>query len=603
MEASLGYVFAAGKRLRSSSVRGAVAAVGTGVGASATADFSLAMIVVPERNRLAVGDVKLYEREMWLTRLSAHPSESDLSLLLKAIEKEGADVLARIAGDFAFVVWDGDRAELLAARDHFGIRPLYYRTFANGLALATDPRALLSLPPVDPDVDRETVLDFLFLDFAHAGRSVFRVIRKVRPGHRVSAGRDMFKERRYWTPSTEVVGRASYADYVDEWRHHLRVAVRDRLSSAGPIVAHLSGGLDSSSIVCLAHRIYSESTGSRPPFTTVSAVYPGLECDETRYIDDVVREIPLFESVRFDGRVFGEKPFDSSSISFPGLGNGPGGGSWGDVEVVHARKATVLLTGVGGDEVGRSWHVFRDLWSNGRLGTILEHILSASSWGFVHGCLLEGATGLLPPSLIDVLRRPHPLRRQVPRWLGSELVRTFPGLPDESLRSDVGTSHVQRGLLAALGSPQLHQSIDATVLTGIEQDVEVRMPYLDVRLVEFTMKIPWELRVPRGYSRRTQRDGVAPFVPASVREHPKITMDAVIGFRARATVVQLREILFDSRWASEGLINQNEARKAFDELRREDPSFRRWRGWSQLARIANLEAWLRAVMRYSFALS
>src|SRR6185295_19874764 len=112
--------------------------------------------------------------------------------------------------------------------------------------------------------------DFLLADHVHAGRSFFEAIEQVRPGHFVEAGDGQLLERRYFLPRAEPPADLQPAEAHERWRHHFRAAVGRRLGAEGGVAAHLSGGLDSTSVIRVAHDIYAEAPAGRPSFTTLS---------------------------------------------------------------------------------------------------------------------------------------------------------------------------------------------------------------------------------------------------------------------------------------------------------------------------------------------
>src|SRR5690606_19528078 len=165
------------------------------------------------------------------------------------------------------------------------------------------------------------------------------------------------------------------------FRELLRKAVRARLDSDWPILIQLSGGLDSSSFACLADEAYRHGPESLPPLRLVSGLYPGLDCDERRYVEKVVEKVALpWES-------FDATHFDFADLENPFL-DGPGGrsnqaGSARDFLIARREGARVLLSGMGGDDVGSEAGIFRDLAALGRYRTLVEQTLLAPEfhWG------------------------------------------------------------------------------------------------------------------------------------------------------------------------------------------------------------------------------
>jgi asparagine synthase (glutamine-hydrolysing) len=332
----------------------------------------------PRRGLVVVADARLDNRAELCALLAPGRAHDvcDAELIARGYDRWGTRLAERLLGDFALVVWDSNRQELYAARDPFATRPLYYRRFTgarNGpaAALASEVEQLLALEPGAAPIERRLVLDYLLGDYRHPRETFFQGIFRVLPGHWAVLSRSGVREARYWHPPKDPIRLPDDRAYAGELGRLLRQAVESRLESDGPLLAHLSGGIDSSSVVCIAHAICQEAKASVPAITLASAVYPGLACDESALIERVARST-RFPSLRWDGRVsswaVGERPrtaYPWSDMESAGFG--------GDYVLAARLGARVLLTGYGGDEVFFERGVFRDLVAQGRwLRSLLE---------------------------------------------------------------------------------------------------------------------------------------------------------------------------------------------------------------------------------------
>src|SRR5262249_55808535 len=139
-------------------------------------------------------------------------------------------------------------------------------------------------------LDDRTVFDYLLDEPRFARETFFQGVHRLLPGHWLFADGKSVRQERYWQPHPRTAA-CEIPECHREFRRLFEKAVEDRLDSDRPIIAHLSGGLDSSSIVCVADAIYRRNGVKRPPLVTASAVFPGLDCDETAYIDAVARHV------------------------------------------------------------------------------------------------------------------------------------------------------------------------------------------------------------------------------------------------------------------------------------------------------------------------
>ena len=182
----------------------------------------------------------------------------------------GEGCLQRLIGDFAFAIWDGRTRRLFCARDHFGRRPLHYVDQGPLFAFASFPRGLFVLSGLQPAVDETMVAMRLAALPEATGRSFFRGIQRLPPGHCLIADRQGVTVRSYWKPDPERrITYAKDADYVENFRTLFDEAVRCRLRSSGPVGGMLSGGFDSGSVTATAARLVGEAGQSLTAFTSV----------------------------------------------------------------------------------------------------------------------------------------------------------------------------------------------------------------------------------------------------------------------------------------------------------------------------------------------
>src|SRR5436309_4246072 len=215
-------------------------------------------------------------------------TESDTEVVLSSYTQWGEGCLQKFNGMWAFALWDGRRRRLFCARDRFGIKPLYY-TWRDGMFLfASEIKALLAANgKVERRPNQERVVDYLIdrrLD--HTSETMFDGIAQISAGCHVSVDSDGVKSRRYWNIVDHKRSYAGYDDAVDEFRELFRDAVRLHLRSDVSTGSCLSGGIDSSSIVCMARKLWDG--GGR--IQTFSACFAEKECDESAYIASVHRQ-------------------------------------------------------------------------------------------------------------------------------------------------------------------------------------------------------------------------------------------------------------------------------------------------------------------------
>jgi asparagine synthase (glutamine-hydrolysing) len=210
-------------------------------------------------------------------------------IIRAAYDAWGTAAPEHLTGDFAFVLWDHERRRLVAARDHFGVKPLYYAVGPGCLALASEMKGLMAIPELPRDIDHARVVDFLEGVLEDTESTFYRHVRRLPAAHVLVAQDDTISIARYWSLDPGIpTPPGDDAEWIDRVRDTFTEAVRCRLPDDEPVGAMLSGGLDSSSITCVARQLLAARRPSRR-LHTFSAVFPGLEqSDERRFIDAVL---------------------------------------------------------------------------------------------------------------------------------------------------------------------------------------------------------------------------------------------------------------------------------------------------------------------------
>jgi asparagine synthase (glutamine-hydrolysing) len=559
-----------------------------------------------QRKIYGVGDVRLDNRDDLRRSLtgSRYALDSDMALVIAAYNRWGQETAGRLVGDFAFVIWDGARREVYAARDPFGVRSLVYWQSNTRLSFATEPAQFLPLRAFDRSPNKQIVVDFLSWSYARYGSTFFGSVRALRPGHFLWAtGRRAIEEKEYFRPP-ELISHSKPQEYEEEFRALINLAVRDRLDSEYPIVAHLSGGLDSSTIVFLAHQIYAENGGARAPFHLASAVFPGKAHDETPSIREATRHL-RFESHYWDGNVASGRDFLEPSLSIPGASVAFNGGSVGDLEIASRLGARVILSGDPGDSVTGENGLFNELLIHARWLTLARVIMSADSRSERRGRLLRLKDSLreeTPGPLLAAWRSRRPNSRP-PAWLRSTLSGMWLGPEFRAAPMlKTGVNRLQQRMWDYLRWTRLFWAIDRLDRYAASGGAEMRFPFLDVRLVRFILSVPVDHRLPKNRWRWLHREAMAGVLPESIRlRGSKPTFNRAVVDWGHCSLSAIRDMLAGPTWFSDEFVDRSALRRLVERLASRPPDRIDREGWLGVRAVVHLEAWLRAVFRYPHA--
>jgi asparagine synthase (glutamine-hydrolysing) len=226
-----------------------------------------------------------------LLRQTGLPSDcSDSAIVFDLFRQKGVDGLRDVVGDWSLCIWDAHTREIVLASDYAGIRPLYYYRSVRSVCWSTSLADLVRWTGV-AELDDRYVGSFLLRGSASA-QTPYAGIFAVPAGHAVSIAQDRIAERAFWNlPIHQETRSPDERQYEEQMLELFREAVHVRISSEAPVCAELSGGLDSSSVVCMVNRLQREMPGHLPDLTTFS--YTHERCPDEKYFRDVERACGL----------------------------------------------------------------------------------------------------------------------------------------------------------------------------------------------------------------------------------------------------------------------------------------------------------------------
>lgn len=523
----------------------------------------------------AFGDVRL-EREDALAREAGAEGLRGIELVRAAYAKLGERVFARLEGDFAIVIADPARGLVLAARDAFGVKPLVHRAVGRELLFARDPATVADVEP-RAALDDEGIFDFLEGRSPSAVRTMFAGVSRLPAGHLLRATARGVSVERWWQPSFEASPRDMIA-HRHAFAERLRASVAACLDPHAPVLVHVSGGLDSAAVACVAAEI-----GDAERLRFVHAHSP--ESDErpwVRAVEEKTRVHVITETSIATDDI--DDPLDPSHPY-----RHPLAAQTRVTEQLAAREgARAILTGIGGDELLFERGIFSDLASRGRMIALLEETVLAGELYSSRrgGTFLREALVSLVPDRIRAVRRS--LRAQASRpWLRERRAASIPPTPELPF-----TSHVQRVTWEWLTGPALAATLEAEERALRRGGLELRCPLLDRSLAELVLALPYEERMPHGRMKALLRDALGDTLPARVRERRRVT-----GYGSAATVAiaskvpALSAVLREGPWRSDRFVDRAEATALLESLDRgAAPADVAETVWD----IASLELWLRA---------
>jgi asparagine synthase (glutamine-hydrolysing) len=499
---------------------------------------------------------------------------SDVCLVAAAYHKWNANCFAQLQGDFCIVIWDSRTRCLFLARDRLGIRKLFYHSNEKRIVWASAPDTILRCPDVPKIVDEEYVSQFLAF-YPDGTKSPFRDIVPLRPGHFLSVNGSAMSSTRFW--SIDAISTthnrshaAAHPDRIATFRSLFFDAVRVRLRANCPVIAELSGGLDSSSIVCVADAISNVSAGAVPMVQTLSVVFDrAWHADEREFISHIERMRGRQGiHIKEDDDPILSRWCDSDFIAFPNLELCFGGLTLAKLNAMNRLGSRVLISGTFGDHVldcNLSAHELAGLVRSLRLPSALTFCFREALRLREHPLRILWKFGLEPNLPLWMWRT----QLEIPQWIDPgfvkrtglrERVRQLKRIRPDPTRGASFFPHLCSALnLVASGYAECQTSFSC---------IEMRYPYLHIPLIEFMLSLPPTELADSYDKRRFQRVGLRDLLPEPIRTR----MDKRGPSQASLIAIDrewktLQSLLENSRACELGYVRREELRSEFRLLR------------------------------------
>ncbi|AWM87679.1 asparagine synthase (glutamine-hydrolyzing) [Microvirga sp. 17 mud 1-3] len=462
-------------------------------------------------------------------------SDSDSEVLLASYREWGDECLNRLMGMFAFLIWDAREQRLFAARDRFGIKPMYMVVNSHGVAFGSEIKQLLGLRGIENRMNLARVRDFLASGISdHTPETMFEGVVQLQAGCCVTIDASQpwsgyCKPRRWYQLPAHSTLNISEAEAAERFRELLTDSVRMHLRSDVPVGSCLSGGLDSSSIVCLmSDMLDAEGRGAK--VNTVSACYAEKSVDEKPFMEAVVARtgahphyiFPRGEDVfarASDITWHQDEPFGSTSIF----------SQWCVFEEAKRAGIKVMLDGQGADEQLAGYHssysyYMSDLIRRRDYITLLRTMIERDR---VHGVsFIDQFKRFIGPVLPSQVRGFLLRQRQAiinHDWMGSDVLRSLQAEPSafEKAIQVNGLSPVTdiASLCVVLTfASNLQMLLHWEDRNSMAHSIEARVPFLDHRLVEFNLALGNAHKIVRSDTKRVLRKAMSHTLPEAVRE-------------------------------------------------------------------------------------
>ena len=452
-------------------------------------------------------------------------TRSDTEVIVHGYEEWGADCVSRFNGMFAFAIWDATRRELFLARDHLGVKPLYYVDLGSRVLFASEIKALLEHPECPRAVDVAALADLFTFRYVPSPRTLFDGIRKLPPGHRMTISDRGIASDRYWTHVPWRRARIDERTLIDEYQALVEDAVRIQLRSDVPVGLFLSSGVDSAALLAVMSQHVS---GAVRAFTI------GFEDGGAGNEVDDARSLAGMFGARHDVLMVGPDDYIAyydrylRDLEEP-VGNETAAAFY-FVSRITSEHVKVALTGQGADE---PWAGY-DRYLGAKMSTYYSR-LPVSVTGAVGAVidripgrlerLKRSAASLGEPDVLTRLTKMYSFfTAEMKDQLFNEALKA--GLPAdpyhqrESLRALQANVQGEDALTQMLYIDTRANLPDDLLMVGdktsMANSLETRVPFLDYRIVEFIESLPPELKLKGLTGKYLHKRALERWLPASV---------------------------------------------------------------------------------------
>jgi asparagine synthase (glutamine-hydrolysing) len=462
-------------------------------------------------------------------------SISDEDLIVLALQKWGLDFPGHLIGDFAFVVWDNLERCLICVRDHFGVKPFYYAHSQGNFIFASTPLAILESGKHPQKIHEERIADFLVnsLEGIDKTSSFYTDVFRLPPAHMLIVQSSGSRVERYWEIQSRIeAGSITEADYLELFKNLFTQSVQSKLQDLSAPASMLSGGLDSSAVVGMSCRLLIEE--KKQPLDVFAALSNLHDTNrESAYVSSLLCHLGLTSHLIAESTICNWMDELVTSIE---LEAEPFDYLMNLNRSVYLNAKTLgfsaMLDGVDGDILLSSSGHLMQLWRQLALPTIYGETLGAEGLTAEYKkgrklfftSLFSSLSFLVPDKILNIRRQKY-LRNYAELAVSESIIDK--GFASQILlceRIKQLESHNPRS--SSTSQREFHRIVleHPSFTVGLERyervasgfGIEARHPFTDVRLAEFCLDLPWQLKTRNGWSKYILRKAMEPYLPAEV---------------------------------------------------------------------------------------
>jgi len=527
-----------------------------------------------------IGNGEIYnykELQQWLKDLGhVFHTDSDIETILHLYEEVGTDAPKHLRGMFGFTLYDARKKRLFGARDHFGIKPLYYVETADSIGIASEIKSLLELPGLAREVNHTAFYHYLTFQYVPDPQTMYSGIYRVPPAHFFIVENDQIKLERYWDVEFNPDENKPFSYYVEGTRSVLLESVDKHRVSEVPRGAFLSSGVDSSSIVAMLRTfepVKTFSVGSDIPgyseldFARRTAQYLGSEHHEMivnakQYMNELPRLIWHQD----------EPVADPSAILLYFVAR------------MASEHVTVVLSGEGADEFFGGYNIYREPsalkmfsgmpgWMRHSIGYMAERLpdqLKGKNF------LIRGSKTVEERFFGNALIFSEDMKKRVAM---EDISRSCSYISPFTITEEIYKRASQYDDVTKMQYLDIHTWLRGNILMKADKmtmanSLELRVPFIDQKVFEFAATIPTKYKIANGTTKHVLREAMKDFLPPEIKTRKKLGFPVPTRHWLKNEFYKwAKEIIFESK--VDDLINKAYVLYMLDEHREGNADYSR----------------------------
>jgi len=497
-------------------------------------------------------------REHLLNRGHTFKSQSDTEVIIHLYEEHGDECVHKLRGMFAFAIWDENKREIFIARDRLGIKPLYYSAPSDRFLFASEIKSIVKSGLIEPEPDLEAIDLYLSFGYVPPPWTILKDIHALLPGHCIHVRDAQVTVKKWWSFPEEGTTQCPLNEIIPQVRHLLEESIRLHQVSDVPIGAFLSGGIDSTAVVGLMSRVSdkpiktfsvgfeSDVPGRFNELTHANMVARKFHTDHTEVIlkgqdvadelDNIIRHLdqPSFDGINtyFVSRAAKQ---GGLTVALSGLGGDELFGGYGSYQIIHRLSAYAKLWGKTPESIR----------------TAIARILESTAGNLSNGDRMRkiGRLGWInSPVALYALARLNLWPLEKKQLYSPSFLRESKSANRHDCSLDLLEKYakIDHGAWRMVTELELQTYMNWRLLRDTDvmsmaHSLEVRVPLIDHKLVEFVCGLPDGWQKSLGYPKRLLTSALSEFIPEEIINKPKHGFEFPIEYWMKGVLKQMVE--------------------------------------------------------------